>query len=46
MENKQNKKPSFALSMGVLVALVAMGWPSEEPNAPRRKGVEDLLEWR
>lgn len=24
MENKQNKKPSFALSMGVLVALVAM----------------------
>ena len=29
-----------------LVALVAIGWPAEEPKAPRRKGVVDLLEWR
>ncbi|WP_087064663.1 nitroreductase family protein [Intestinibacillus massiliensis] len=29
-----------------LVALVAMGYPAEEPAAPRRKPVEELLSWR
>lgn len=29
-----------------LVALIAMGYPAEEPAAPRRKSVEELLSWR
>ena len=29
-----------------LVALVAMGYPADQPAAPRRKPVDDLLEWR
>lgn len=29
-----------------LVALVAVGWPAENPSAPRRKSVEDLLTWK
>ncbi|MGE4548699.1 MAG: nitroreductase family protein [Intestinibacillus sp.] len=29
-----------------LVALVAVGYPTEEPAAPRRKEVSDLLSWR
>ena len=29
-----------------LVALIALGHPADQPAAPRRKGVEDLLTWR
>ena len=29
-----------------LVALIAAGYPAEEPDAPRRKPVSDLLIWR
>lgn len=29
-----------------LVALVAVGYPAEEPAVPRRKPVSDLLSWR
>ena len=30
----------------ILMALIAVGYPDEEPAAPKRKGVEDLLTFR
>lgn len=29
-----------------LAALIAIGWPADEPEAPTRKSVEDLLQYR
>jgi len=29
-----------------LMALIAVGWPDQEPIAPKRKDVETLLSWR
>jgi len=29
-----------------LMALIAVGWPAEQPIAPKRKDVETLLSWR
>ena len=29
-----------------LMALIAVGWPDQEPNAPKRKDVETLLSWK
>lgn len=29
-----------------LMALIAVGWPDQEPAAPKRKDVETLLSWR
>lgn len=29
-----------------LMSLIAVGWPDQEPVAPKRKDVETLLTWR
>lgn len=29
-----------------LAALIAIGWPADEPEAPTRKSAEDLLQYR
>jgi nitroreductase len=30
----------------LLMSLVAVGYPDEEPAVPKKKTVEDLLSWR
>ena len=30
----------------LLMALIAVGYPDEEPTAPKRKAVEDILKFR
>ena len=29
-----------------LAALIAVGWPDDDPQAPKRKAVTDLLEYK